>query len=662
MATDVCSDDDLAACLRVLGALATGDGGVSGAFQDRRFKPLRVALQPYLEELRGRLYYGKQPHEVSEGKASQRRRAALQQQERAHDREAVEKTVMRSRRRQMLDALAHGEGVPDGAVDGWTGAESAPRSALLLHAESGAESTLLLDSSSPVELKSLNIQQAAQCALLPEGGHTSADDQETAAEGGPAKAECAAGAAGAAESQSELRAAAERSADPSAAEACVVGAGASESAAVAILQEAGGALALSTLCERLYEIAETGWAHRAAVKACGGSKRWARRCSRLEIERPAADAKGKGNERVVLIGSHWMSGAAVTSSHGDAAAHPLVAARARALGASEAPSAASATLLGSGRVCYTCKLRFKVLDAFYAQLCPSCATLNRAKRDQSAEMSGRVALVTGCRVKIGFHVCLKLLRAGATVIGTSRFPGDAAERFAAEPDFESWAERLQLVGLDLRHISMLESFCAQLTARLERLDVLINNACQTVRRPAAYYAHLIPGEMQLSCERDARVAALLRANDEIMLGCSAGSGGGSSGGSSGCSGSCSSGGEIEALGAALGTEAQEPPVVAVGEGRVVAGGGADRASAPIARAGPGAVPSALWSQLPLWPGGDAGSAPSEALPVGRVDVNGQQLDLRRENSWLLKLHQASPPPSHFLHLPNSFFWPIYEGH
>jgi hypothetical protein len=78
------------------------------------------------------------------------------------------------------------------------------------------------------------------------------------------------------------------------------------------------------------------------------------------------------------------------------------------------------------------------------------------------------AIVTGCRVKIGFHVTccstipceadallqvsLKLLRAGATVIGTTRFSRDAAERFAAEADFDSWRDRLELHGLDLRDL------------------------------------------------------------------------------------------------------------------------------------------------------------------------------------------------------------------
>ena len=126
---------------------------------------------------------------------------------------------------------------------------------------------------------------------------------------------------------------------------------------------------------------------------------------------------------------------------------------------------------------------FRKLHAFYAQLCPECAALNWAKREQSADLRGRFALVTGSRVKIGYQVVLKLLRAGATVRATTRFPVDAAARFAAAPDFAEWRDRLQVVGLDLRDLRALERFCAHLVATQPRVDIIINNACQTARRP-----------------------------------------------------------------------------------------------------------------------------------------------------------------------------------
>ncbi|NUP06685.1 MAG: SDR family oxidoreductase [Polyangiaceae bacterium] len=146
------------------------------------------------------------------------------------------------------------------------------------------------------------------------------------------------------------------------------------------------------------------------------------------------------------------------------------------------------------RACYVCKAPYDRVHFFYHSMCAACAALNYQKRSQAAPMDGRVALVTGARIKIGFHTALKLLRAGARVIVTTRFPVDAARRFAAEDDAETWQSRLEIHGLDLRHTPSVERFAASLLARLDRLDVLINNAAQTVRRPPAFYDHLIAAE------------------------------------------------------------------------------------------------------------------------------------------------------------------------
>src|SRR5207302_1242372 len=110
------------------------------------------------------------------------------------------------------------------------------------------------------------------------------------------------------------------------------------------------------------------------------------------------------------------------------------------------------------------------------------------------DMRGMTALVTGARVKIGYRTALALLRAGAAVAGTTRFPRDAARRYALEPDFAAWADRLTLYALDLRYLPAVERFVAGLAGQLERLDVVINNAAQTVRRPPAFYRHLLEGE------------------------------------------------------------------------------------------------------------------------------------------------------------------------
>jgi 3-oxoacyl-ACP reductase-like protein len=103
------------------------------------------------------------------------------------------------------------------------------------------------------------------------------------------------------------------------------------------------------------------------------------------------------------------------------------------------------------RVCYVCKETFTRIHHFYDQLCPPCATLNFAKRTERADLGGRVALVTGGRVKIGYQAGLKLLRAGAQLIVTTRFPRNAATRYAQEQDFSEWEGRLEIYGIDLRH-------------------------------------------------------------------------------------------------------------------------------------------------------------------------------------------------------------------
>jgi NAD(P)-dependent dehydrogenase (short-subunit alcohol dehydrogenase family) len=146
------------------------------------------------------------------------------------------------------------------------------------------------------------------------------------------------------------------------------------------------------------------------------------------------------------------------------------------------------------RHCYVCKQHYTTLHHFYDQLCPSCAAFNFAKRTELADLRGRVALLTGGRVKIGYQAGLKLLRAGAELIVTTRFPRNSAARYAEEPDFGEWGHRLEIFGLDLRHTPSVEAFCRQLVATRSRLDFIINNACQTVRRPPAFYEHMMEGE------------------------------------------------------------------------------------------------------------------------------------------------------------------------
>ncbi len=161
------------------------------------------------------------------------------------------------------------------------------------------------------------------------------------------------------------------------------------------------------------------------------------------------------------------------------------------------------------RHCYVCKRHYDRVHHFYDQLCPECAELNFSKRTETADLGGRVALLTGGRVKIGYQAGIKLLRAGASVVVTTRFPRDSALRYSREPDFAEWADRLEIFGLDLRHTPSVEAFCAHLASTQSRLDFIVNNACQTVRRPPEFYRHMMDLERTSLADlpADARRAA-----------------------------------------------------------------------------------------------------------------------------------------------------------
>ncbi|MER7537486.1 SDR family NAD(P)-dependent oxidoreductase [Streptomyces sp. NPDC097704] len=152
-----------------------------------------------------------------------------------------------------------------------------------------------------------------------------------------------------------------------------------------------------------------------------------------------------------------------------------------------------AGILQRPRSCYVCKTRYVEVDYFYHQLCQPCAALNRAKRDASADLSGKRALLTGGRAKIGMYIALRLLRDGAHTTITTRFPKDAIRRFKAMEDSADWMHRLEVVGIDLRDPAQAVALADQMT-EAGPLDILINNATQTVRRLPSAYAALVEGE------------------------------------------------------------------------------------------------------------------------------------------------------------------------
>ena len=258
--------------------------------------------------------------------------------------------------------------------------------------------------------------------------------------------------------------------------------------------------------------------------------------------------------------------------------------------------------------CYVCKKDYLQLHHFYDQLCPDCAKLNFAKRTETANLAGRVALLTGGRVKIGYQAGLKLLRAGAHLIVTTRFPRDSAARYSGEPDFAEWSERLEIFGLDLRHTPSVEAFCRELLRTRDRLDYIVNNACQTVRRPPEFYEHMMDGE-------NAALHDLPEVSRRIM-------------------------GSYEGLrGYHMLPEADPASVAAIvgsaeSSGALTGNLSLDRHVSEVA----GLTHAAQLSQVKMLP--EELEAQKGLFPQGKLDQDLQQVDLRGRNSWRLLMDEV----------------------
>ncbi|MBT9588836.1 SDR family oxidoreductase [bacterium] len=163
-------------------------------------------------------------------------------------------------------------------------------------------------------------------------------------------------------------------------------------------------------------------------------------------------------------------------------------------GPSALPPPSDRRVLNQPEDCYVCKTPYREVHFFYHFLCPSCAHFNYTMRSLRADLTGRTALVTGGRVKIGYQLVLRLLRDGARVLVTTRFPHAAARRFEAEPDSADWQERLHLYGLDLRNLPAVEAFAARLLDQEASLEIVVHNAAQTIQRPLGFYQELLAQE------------------------------------------------------------------------------------------------------------------------------------------------------------------------
>ena len=166
----------------------------------------------------------------------------------------------------------------------------------------------------------------------------------------------------------------------------------------------------------------------------------------------------------------------------------------RGIAISTTTTSPSAGTLLKARSCYICKKPYTVVDAFYHQLCPDCAAMSHAKRDARTDLTGKRALLTGGRAKIGMYIALRLLRDGAHTTVTTRFPRDAVRRFTSLPDSGDWIHRLKVIGIDLRDPAQVIGLADEVAAA-GPLDILINNATQTVRRSPGAYQPLVDGEL-----------------------------------------------------------------------------------------------------------------------------------------------------------------------
>jgi NAD(P)-dependent dehydrogenase (short-subunit alcohol dehydrogenase family) len=236
------------------------------------------------------------------------------------------------------------------------------------------------------------------------------------------------------------------------------------------------------------------------------------------------------------------------------------------------------------RVCYICKEHYRRAHFFYRKLCVACGDMNYLKRIEMADLRGYTALVTGGRLKIGYALALRFLRLGAEVIVSSRFPHDTAQRYAQETDFHIWRDRLHIYGMDMRDIHSVLAFIEYLKSNFEAIDILINNAAQTVRRPPVFYKHLMAFEEMPAEQLPTDLKSLLIAPDMKLL-----------------------------------ASAQNQALLSLSQGNS----------------------SAHLSQIPMIAGDEIED--ERLFPPNQYDADGQQVDNRQQNSWTSLLNEVAIP-------------------
>ncbi len=252
--------------------------------------------------------------------------------------------------------------------------------------------------------------------------------------------------------------------------------------------------------------------------------------------------------------------------------------------------------------CYVCKKSYNIMHTFYCSLCIKCGDFNFSKRTQYVQVNldNCISIVTGGRVKIGYEIALMLLRSSCTTIVTTRFPNDCALRFKKEKDYNTFNHHLHIASLDLRFLDQINTFCDFISTNFASLFnkqnkfILINNAAQTIRKPPVFYSHLIANESVSPVQLGIVSDVFCKVNYESTL--------------------------LIKNDSSLSTS-----------------------SSSISHS----------SQIALIPSDRPGWHNRDVFPINSFDENGQQIDLRETNTWVLKADQINPIELLEVHIINS---------
>ncbi|MHA8082528.1 SDR family oxidoreductase [Aquirufa sp. A-Brett2-15D] len=102
------------------------------------------------------------------------------------------------------------------------------------------------------------------------------------------------------------------------------------------------------------------------------------------------------------------------------------------------------------------------------------------------DLTGKIALVTGCKRGIGMAMAIGLAEAGADIIGVSANLELAGSQVSTS--VEALGRKFKAYQADFSNRDSLYAFIKQLKADYPRIDILVNNAGTIKRNPAAEHS------------------------------------------------------------------------------------------------------------------------------------------------------------------------------